>query len=41
MKERKGVKLFFHQFKRELMTVLTTVGSRDGERQADLKYNLR
>lgn len=41
MKEGKGVKLFFQQLKRELMTALTTVGSRDGERQEDLRYNLR
>lgn len=41
MKERKGVKLFSHQLKRELMTVLTKANSRVGERQTDLRYNLR
>lgn len=37
----KGVKLFSHKFKGELMTALTTVSRRDGERQTDLRYDLR
>ena len=41
MKEGKGVKLVSHQLKRELMTALTIVSNRDGERQTDLRYNSR